>query len=54
MKIPMIPMQRASEELVTMLIRVGILEATECGLKCAEHGKEVILSEEDSLLLQQM
>lgn len=54
MKIPMIPMKRASEELVTMLIRVGVLEVAENGMKCADPGKKVILSEEDSLLLQQM
>lgn len=36
MKQPIIPIPRASEELVEALIKAGILIVTENGVKCAE------------------
>lgn len=36
MQKPIIPIERASEELIKALINAGILEVTEDGLKCAE------------------
>lgn len=36
MKEPIIPIPRASEELINALIEAGILEVTENGLRCAE------------------
>ncbi len=34
---PIIPIERASEELIVALINAGILEVTEDGLKCKEN-----------------
>ena len=36
MKTPIIPIERASENLIECLIKAGILIVTEDGLKCAE------------------
>lgn len=36
MKTPIIPIERASENLIEYLIKVGILIVTEDGVKCAE------------------
>ena len=37
MKTPIIPIERASENLIKALIDAGILEVTEDGLKCKEN-----------------
>ena len=37
MQQPIIPIERASEDLVNALIAVGVLEVTEDGLKCKEN-----------------
>ena len=34
---PIIPIERASEELIVALINAGVLEVTEDGLKCKEN-----------------
>lgn len=36
MKTPIIPINRASEEVIKALIYAGILEVTEDGIKCKE------------------
>lgn len=37
MQIPIIPIKRASEALIAKLIKLGILEVTEDGIKCKEN-----------------
>ena len=37
MKVPIIPIPRASEELIETLIEAGILVVTADGVKCAEE-----------------